>query len=59
MFIFLDESGDLGFNFANKTSSHYFVITLLICHDKGTVDPFHSAIKKTLFTIQNIEGIIL
>lgn len=48
MHIFLDESGDLGFDFENKSPSKYFVITLLACSDKYTVDNFRSAVKKTL-----------
>lgn len=36
--IFLDESGDLGFNFKKKNTSKYFVISLLIVKDKPSVD---------------------
>jgi len=35
MFIFLDESGDLGFDFENKSPSQKFVITLLVCESRG------------------------
>ena len=48
MYIFLDESGDLGFNFATKRSSNYFVITLLVCHNRQSVLRFKSAAKHTL-----------
>jgi hypothetical protein len=48
MHIFLDESGDLGFDFKNKSPSKYFVITLLACSDKCAIDTFKSAVKKTL-----------
>ncbi len=48
MFIFLDESGDLGFDFAHKKPSQKFVITLLICHNKAAVDSFKTAVKRTL-----------
>ncbi len=48
MFIFLDESGDLGFDFQNKNSSRYFVVTLLICHSLHDVLCFKSSVKKTL-----------
>ena len=48
MFIFLDESGDLGFDFANKRPSKKFVITLLVCNSKEAVDSFKSAVKRTL-----------
>lgn len=43
-YIFLDESGDLGFNFKKKGTSNFFVITLLfIEHSKG---PIEKIIKK-------------
>ncbi|MES9947201.1 MAG: DUF3800 domain-containing protein [Candidatus Thiodiazotropha sp.] len=48
MFIFLDESGDLGFDFSKSGTSRYFVITLLVCHDKPTQDRFRNAVKRTL-----------
>ncbi len=48
MYIFLDESGDLGFDFDNKKPSHKFVITLLICHSKDAVDAFRTAVRRTL-----------
>jgi hypothetical protein len=48
LFIYLDESGDLGFDFNNKNPSKYFVITLLICINRTTIDTFKSAVRKTL-----------
>lgn len=36
--IFLDESGDLGFNFKNCKTSNYFVISFLILSDKNPVE---------------------
>lgn len=48
MYIFLDESGDLGFDFSNKNSSHYFCITLLACYTKRTLFSFKLATKRTL-----------
>ena len=48
MIIFLDESGDLGFNFDNKNPSRYFVITLLVCKGKTSTDAFKTAVKRTL-----------
>ena len=48
MYIFLDESGDLGFNFGKLKTSRHFVITLLVCHDKGTQDSFRRAVERTL-----------
>lgn len=47
MFIYLDESGDLGFNFEKESSTH-FVITLLICEDKETASGFKVAVKRTI-----------
>lgn len=47
--IFLDESGDLGFNFTNKKSSTFFVLTaLVISTDKVTKDIIKRAVKITL-----------
>lgn len=48
MFIFLDESGDLGFDFVNKKPSQKFVITLLVCENKKVVTDFKTAVRKTL-----------
>ena len=48
MIIYLDESGDLGFDFENKQPSQKFVITLLVCHSKEAVDAFKTAVKRTL-----------
>lgn len=48
MFIFLDESGDLGFDFAKPKTSRLFVITLLVCHDKLAQDGFRRAVERTI-----------
>lgn len=48
MYIFLDESGCLGFDFVNKKPSKKFVITLLVCDDRTVVDGFKRAVKRTL-----------
>lgn len=48
MFIYLDESGDLGFDFSKPKTSQYFVITILVCHQKPVVDGFSTAVKRTL-----------
>lgn len=48
MLIFLDESGDLGFDFDGKSPSTYFVITLLVCHNKVALDSFKQAVRRTL-----------
>ncbi|PIR37098.1 MAG: hypothetical protein COV35_10895 [Alphaproteobacteria bacterium CG11_big_fil_rev_8_21_14_0_20_39_49] len=48
MFVFLDESGDLGFDWSKKGTSKYFTVTVLICHNKNATDKIRQAIKKTL-----------
>lgn len=48
MYIFLDESGDLGFDFTKAKTSRYFVITLLVCQSKPVQDGFRTAVKRTL-----------
>jgi hypothetical protein len=47
MFIFLDESGDLGFD-PNKKNSRHFTITLLVCEDKLVQDQIKKAVQRTL-----------
>lgn len=37
-YIFLDESGDLGFNFKKKKTSKYFVITFLFVKEKQSLE---------------------
>jgi len=37
-YIFMDESGDLGFDFSKQKTSQYFVVTFLFCKDKKPVD---------------------
>ncbi len=51
-FIFLDESGDLGFNFKKKKTSKYFVITCLFVVNKR---PIESIIKKIFAGFKKIE----
>ena len=46
--IYLDESGDLGFNFGNKGTPRYFIITLLVCYNKSAIIQFKNAVKRTL-----------
>lgn len=48
MYIFLDESGDLGFDFTKRKTTKYFVITILVCHTKLAQDGFRTAVKRTL-----------
>ena len=37
-YIFLDESGDLGFDFTKQKTSKFFVITFLFVKDKGPIE---------------------
>lgn len=46
--IYLDESGDLGFNFENKGTPRYFIITLLVCYNKLAISQFKNAARRTL-----------
>ena len=48
MYIFLDESGDLGFDFGKAGTSRQFVISLLVCRDKHAQDGFRRAVERTL-----------
>ena len=48
MIIFLDESGDLGFDFEKLKTSRKFVITLLICEGYQATDNIRKAVRRTL-----------
>jgi hypothetical protein len=48
VFIYLDESGDLGFDFTRKKTTKKFVITLLICYSESTRREFTKAVRRTL-----------
>ncbi|NIA06726.1 MAG: DUF3800 domain-containing protein [Actinobacteria bacterium] len=48
MFIFLDESGDLGFDFSKSKTTRKFVITLLICDTNNAQKDFRKAVTRTL-----------
>lgn len=48
MFLFLDESGDLGFGLSKKGTSKYFTVTILICENKAATNKIRQAVKKTL-----------
>ena len=48
MIIFLDESGDLGFDFSKPKTSRKFVITLLVCDDADAAHGFRKAVRRTL-----------
>lgn len=48
--IFLDESGDLGFNFKKKRTSKFFVVTILFVEQKRSIEKLirkvHSGLRK-------------
>lgn len=48
MIIFLDESGDLGFDFNKPKTSRKFVITLLVCENAEAIDGFRRGVRRTL-----------
>ena len=48
MFIYLDESGDLGFNFKRKKTTKKFIITLLVCNSDTEQKEFSKAVRRTL-----------
>jgi hypothetical protein len=48
MIIYLDESGDLGFDWSKVKTSRYFVITLLVCDEKHVQDGLRKAVRRTL-----------
>lgn len=48
MYIYLDESGDLGFDFENKKPSKFFIITLLVCESRESLHRVRTEVKRTL-----------
>lgn len=48
IYIFLDESGDLGFDFSKKNITNKFVITLLICSSNEARKSIKKAIERTI-----------
>ena len=51
-YIFLDESGDLGFNFKKKKTSKVFIITCLFVENKRSIEKIirktHSELKRNI-----------
>jgi hypothetical protein len=48
MFIYLDESGDLGFDFSKVKTTRKFVITALVCFSPAAERDFEKAMRRTL-----------
>jgi hypothetical protein len=46
--IYLDESGDLGFDESKQGASEYFVVTLLVCENMQTTRTIKNAILRTI-----------
>jgi hypothetical protein len=56
-YIFLDESGDLGFK--KENSSNYFIITFLFVENKRTIEKVVSLTHKSLKKIHKKKGGVL
>ena len=48
MHIYLDESGDLGFEFNGRNPSSHFIITLLVCDSLESAKAIKKAVEKTI-----------
>ena len=48
MYIYLDESGDLGFDFTKTKTTKKFVITLLVCDNQNANKQTKKAVRRTL-----------
>lgn len=46
--LYLDESGDLGFDFVNKKPSRHFIVTIIAVSSEGQNRQIIKAVKKTL-----------
>lgn len=58
-YIFLDESGDLGFDFTKSRTSKYFVITCLFVDEKRPIEKLVSKIHESLRKIHKKRGGVL
>jgi len=48
MFIYLDESGDLGFDFGKAKTTRKFIVTALVCFSQTAEKDFKKAVRRTL-----------
>jgi hypothetical protein len=48
MYIYLDESGDLGFDFSKAKTTRKFVVTVLVCFSQEAETTFKNAVRRTL-----------
>jgi hypothetical protein len=56
LFLYLDESGDLGFDFVNKKPSKFFVVTILAVQGQDVNRRLINAVKKTIKRKLNPRG---
>lgn len=56
IYIFLDESGDLGFNFKNKGTTDFFIVTFLITENKKPIEKIIKNIHQGLRKKYKIKG---
>ena len=56
IYIFLDESGDLGFNFNNKGTTDFFIVTFLITENKKPIEKIIKNIHEGLRKKYKIKG---
>lgn len=56
LYLFLDESGDLGFDFINKKPSNFFTITILVINSYSDNRALINAVKKTLKRKLNLKN---
>jgi hypothetical protein len=54
-YVFIDESGDLGFDFKKKKTSKFFVVTFIFSKDKNGLDKIVKKVFKS-FTRSNIKN---
>src|SRR3990167_7049144 len=47
-YVYIDESGDLGFDFTHLKTSHYFIMTALVCQSSHLQRAITRAMKKTI-----------
>ena len=55
-FLYLDESGDLGFDFVNKKPSRFFAVTILALRGQENNKALAKAVQKTLSRKLNQRG---
>jgi len=56
LYLYLDESGDLGFDFANRKPSRFFTLTILAVKGNETNRRLLNAVKKTIKRKLNPQG---